>query len=201
MSPRRIENNQNGFTLVEISIVIVLIGIITTTLWTAINTSFAQYLYLQESSSSFGELASNSQRIAGVVRGLTDVNSASAHDLDIYAYFYPNDTYVSKVHYYLSPGNDVLYADITPMTENPPTGVPVTSEIKTYTVISKYNFQASVNLFDYQDGSGNSLGLPITDLDTIKNIKINLSTAPTSGSPAIQNLSTVVNLRNRKTNL
>ncbi len=195
--------HQSGFTIVELVVVIVLVGIIFTGIYAFFNTSFSQYMGLQQDSSTYNDLAYQSQRVATVVRTATEITSANQNDLTMYAYFWPNDAYVSKVRYYLGAGNTKLFADVTPMSANPPLGTPISAQLKTYTVIEKYTYQPTISLFEYLDSSGANLGLPITDLYTIKGVRINMAVpnrivVPTTVSSTI---SVQVTLRNRKTNL
>lgn len=167
-------------------------------------TFFTNYLILyskyQTDASNFGELASQSQRIADVLRGLTDIVSESANDLSVYAYFSPADTYVSLTHYYLNANGTAVMVDVTPMTANPPIGTPITSETKTYTIISNYYQPAGGSLFNYYDATGTQLTLPISDEHSILEIQVNLA-EPGSHTKNGQTLSITVSLRNRKTNL
>jgi len=193
---------QGGFTLVELLVVMVLIAIVSDVGYRFFSTTLNQYLALQQNSTVSGELALNSQRIGNVLRGSTGIVSAAANDLTVYAYFSPNDTYVSQIRYYLNNNSTQLMADITPMTANPPIGTPITAQKKTYTIIQDYFKSSSLNLFAYLDSSANALSLPIVDLNTIKSIQINLFVPinkPTPGGN--QQVSLQVSLRNRKTNL
>lgn len=195
--------NQKGFTIIELTVVLVLTGIITTGIYAFFNTSFSQYLGLQQDSSTYNDLAYQSQRVASIVRTATDITSASTHDMSMYAYFWPNDSYVSVVHYYLGSGNTQLLVDVTPMSANPPIGAPMASSKRTYTVIPNYAYSPSVNLFDYLDSAGATLGTPVNDLYTIKGVRVNLA-VPTRTNVATTNTSSIsvqVTLRNRKTNL
>lgn len=194
---------QAGFTIVELVVAIVLTGLIFTGIYAFFNTSFSQYLGLQQDSSTYNDLAYQSQRVATVVRTATEITSAGQNDLTMYAYFWPNDTYVSRIRYYLGNGNTKLLADVTPMSANPPLGTPQAAAMKTYTVIDKYTYQPTVSLFEYLDSGGTNLGLPINDLYTIKGVRINMAVpnrivVPTTTSSTI---SVQVTLRNRKTNL
>ena len=157
------------------------------------------YLNLQADASNFTTLAAESERVATVVRGITDITSVSSNDLQIYAYFAPTDTYVSQVHYYLNAAQTELLVDVTPMTANPPTGTPITNQKKTYIIIDNFKQSPNTNLFVYLDGAGNPLTLPITDLTTIKGVQINLAVAATPQNN--QAMTVQVSLRNRKTNL
>ncbi len=167
-------------------------------------TFFTNYLILyskyQQDASSFTELANQSQRIADVLRGVTDIVSESSNSLTAYAYFSPQDTYVSLVHYYLSANGTAIMVDVTPMSANPPIGSPLTNSTKTYTIISNYYQASGVNLFNYYDASGTLMALPIADEHSILEIQVNLA-EPGSHTKNGQTLSITVSLRNRKTNL
>lgn len=193
---------ERGFTIVELIVVLVLVGLITTTVFTFTNTSINQYFGLQQDSIAFGDVANQTQRVATVLRGLTDISVANPNELTIYAYFFPNDTYVSIVHYYENASGTELFADITPMTANPPIGTPITSQLKTYTIIDNLYVAPSSSIFTYLDSSGGVLPTPISDLHTIKGIRVTLAVptkAPSSGGNF--NMTLQVSLRNRKTNL
>ena len=200
MSLRKLAND--GFTIVELSMVMILIAIISTATYTFINTSTSQYLALQQDGIVFGDLAFQSQRIAQVVRGLTDISQASADEITMYAYFYPKDSYASLVRYYSDSTKTNFYADVTTMTANPPIGTPIASTKKTYTIISPFYAPTGISTFTYLDSFGANLAMPITDLHTIKEIKITLA-FPVK-APVVKgndSISLLVSLRNRKTNL
>jgi len=200
MSLRKLSSD--GFTIVELSMVMILIAIISTATYTFINTSTSQYLALQQDGIVFGDLAFQSQRIAQVVRGLTDISQASADEITMYAYFYPKDTYASLIRYYTDSTKTTLYADVTTMTANPPIGTPIASTKKTYTIISPFYAPTGISTFTYLDSFGATLAMPITDLHTIKEIKITLA-VPVK-APVVKgndSISLLVSLRNRKTNL
>jgi hypothetical protein len=190
---------QKGLTIVEVVVAMALAGLMSITLFTFFNTSFSSYLALQKDGTNFSDLASQSARIANVMRGVTDIVSQSADDITCYAYFAPNDTYVSLIHYYKNAGNTKMYADVTRMTSNPPVGTPINSTKKTFTIIDSFYQSASVKTFVYLDDSGAALPSPITDEHTIKGIQINL--AATGSDNSNQAISLQVSLRNRKMNL
>ena len=192
---------QAGFTLIEMLIVLLLMGLITTAIYVSFRTTFIEYFSLQKDGSNFTQLSGQSQRLASVVRGLTSITSATSTDLQIYAYFAPTDTYVSQIHYYLNSNKTILYADVTPMTANPPNGTPITANLKTYTIIPNFYQASGVNLFTYLDAYNNVLTLPISDLQTIKGIQIGLAVPGGTASGGNQAMTLQVSLRNRKTNL
>jgi prepilin-type N-terminal cleavage/methylation domain-containing protein len=191
-----------GFTLVEIMITMAIATIISLTAYTIFSTLFNQYFGLQADGSQFTNLATQSQRIANVLRGTTDIVSASNTDLTAYAYFSPNDNYVSQIRYYLNGGSTALFADVTPMTANPPIGTLLTAQKRTYTIIPEYHPLAGLNLFEYLGSNNSVLPMPIADEQSIKSIRINLSVPADHPTPnGNQQISLQVNLRNRKTNL
>ena len=196
----RLKTIADGFTLVELMVVISVVAV----MFISFGTFFTNYLILyskyQQDASSFTELANQSQRIADVLRGVTDIVSESTNDLVIYAYFSPADTYVSLTHYYLNAKSTAVMVDVTPMTANPPIGTPIASRKKTYTIISNYYSPSGGSLFAYYDASGTALTLPIIDEHSILEIQVNLA-EPGSHTKNGQTLSTSVSLRNRKTNL
>ncbi len=194
------QNNQTGFTLVELLVVITLAAIAFISFGSFFLNYITTYTHYQTDASNFTELDSQSLRMGQVLRGLTDIVSATSNDIVFYAYFAPDDTYVSQVHYYLSSNGKALLADVTPMTANPPIGSLISSSKKTYTIISNYYKATGVNLFNYYDASGTLIGLPITDEHTIIEIQVNLA-EPGSYTKTGQTLSITAGLRNRKTNL
>lgn len=197
---RKTQLVSGGFTIVELLVVIVVAGVLSTVIYGFFSSSLRQYAGLQEDGTNFTELASQSHRIANVLRGTYDVVSASPNDLVVYAYFSPTDANVSLIHYYKNGAGTQLLADVTNMTANPPIGGTIPSTQKTYTVISNYHTSGSVNLFNYLTVGNVLLSTPIADLHTIKGIEINLA-VPNSSKVTDQAVSIQVSLRNRKTNL
>lgn len=198
----KLHRAQSGFTLIELLIVMVVVGVATTVLYTVFNNSFSQYMALQSNNVRHGELTTASQRMGSLIRSLTDITAASASDFSFYAYLSPRDDVVSLIRYYKSADGIKLYADITPMNANPPTGTPITANKRTVTIIDSFYSVAGINLFTYLDSAGNTLTYPVADLRTIKGVKTTLavtSTAPVANSN--ETVSTQVTLRNRKNNL
>lgn len=196
-----IRKSSQGFTLVELTVVITLIGILSTVFIVIYRTSLVNYLGLQKQASSFGQLSSQADRIANILRGTYSVELADDNELTVYAYLYPVDTYVSKIRYYvaISGSQKQLKADITPMTANPPLGTPITAKLKTAVLIDNFYQPANSKLFIYINALGTTLSTPVSDLSVVKTVQINLSTEVESGVEQTINLQVL--LRNKKNNL
>ena len=191
-----------GFTVIELSVSIVLIGIATLVLYGIFGSTSKNYFSLQQDSVQFNSVAFQTQRIAAVVRGLTDITEATSTTLKFYAYFSPNDSYVSFLHYRLEGAGPSLLADVTPMDANPPNGNLLTAQKKTSTIIQTYSNQSGVGPFEYLDAAGVVIPQPIADLNTIKGVRITLAQQfENSQLTDIHKNSVTVSLRNRKTNL
>jgi prepilin-type N-terminal cleavage/methylation domain-containing protein len=196
------QSSEKGFTIIELLVVMVLMAILLPILILFFGNTFNQYLKLQEDGSSFAQIETQAQRITKVLRGLTGIVSVGAEDITTYAYFYPNDTYASKVRYYKSVDGKSLLVDVTQMTANPPIGVPITSTLKTTTIITNFTNEPSINLFTYLDAGGNDLTLPITNLNSIKGIRVTLAAITETSTQTGKNTIVIqTSLRNRKSNL
>lgn len=197
-----IKSTQRGFTIIELVIVMTLTGLISTMVYSFFTTNLTQYLGLQAEGMAFGSLSLQSQRVATVARGLTDITQATDSEITMYAYFSPRDSTVSLIRYYKSADGGTLYADITPMTADPPIGTPITAETKTYAVVKPFYTVSGVKTFKYFDSGGGVLTPPIADLHVIQQIQINLAAPVDSPSANGYDLITVqVSIRNRKINL
>ncbi len=199
MLPHRLRSD--GFSVTELVFVIVGIGIMATLIFSFFSGSINQYFKLQADSYAFSEISTNSQRIARVLRGSYTITDAQADTVTMYSYFAPQETYTSVIKYYLSNDQKKLMADVRAMTANPPIGVP-TGPTKTVTVMNSFYKAPGVSTFEYLDLTGSVLTPPISDLNNIKSIRIQLSTKPyDSASSNVTSTNLTVNLRNRKTNL
>lgn len=192
---------QKGFTIIELVIAIIVGGLLSTALFVFFGNSLTQYITLQEDGSAFTDVSLNSQRIAAVLRGGTDITQATNSSITLYSYFAPNDQYVSLIKYYPSGDGKKLLADVTRMTANPPIGTPISSSLRTVTIINDFYVPPSTTTFDYLDSAGGTLSMPITDYTTIKGVRVNLVTKASKRNATPTKLSVEVSLRNKKTNL
>lgn len=182
-------------------LVIAIGGILTTGIFVFFGNSLSQYVTLQEDGSAFTDVSLNSQRIAAVLRGGTNITQATSSSITLYSYFAPNDQYQSLIRYYPDGTNTKLLADVTRMTANPPIGVTIPSTLKTVTIIDDFYVPTGAKTFEYLDSAGGTLSLPITDYTTIKGVRVNLVTKASKRNAVPTTLSVEVSLRNKKTNL
>ena len=196
-----VHRNSRGFTLVEMVVAMALISILSLTFLIVFKSTLLNYLGLQKQASSFGQLSTQADRVANVLRGAISVESAGDNDLTLYAYFYPSDQFVSLVRYYVGTANGQkqLYADLTPMTANPPLGTLDTTKKRTFVVIPNFYQPTGAKLFTYLNTGGAVLSTPVTDVSVVKTVQISLSTKLEDGKAQTMNLQVL--LRNRKNNL
>jgi hypothetical protein len=191
-----------GITVAELLMAMSLLAIIIVIAYPFFNTTLRQFFTLEQEGLMFGQLSMQSQRVGKVLRGATDITQATNTQVTVYAYFAPNDAYVSLIRYYKNPAGTKLFADVTPMSANPPAGTLLTAQQRTVTIIDNFYSSPTVNTFEYLDAAGATLTTPIADLHTIKGIRVNLAVPITLPSQSGNDtITTEVSLRNRKTNL
>lgn len=192
--------NSSGFTLVELLVVISLSAIAVASLSSFFLNYIVSFSHYQTDAGNYTQLSTQAIRVSQVLRGITDIVSATSNDIVLYAYFSPNDSYVSQVHYYISNNGKSLSAEVTPLSANPPNGTLLTAQKRTSVIISNYYQAPSTNLFNYYDASGSQISAPVSDEHSVDQIQVNLTTKATYNSSG-QPLSITVGLRNRKTAL
>lgn len=197
-------NNQAGFTITELIMVIFTVAILGTALVSFFNGNLNQFFKLQADGLAYSEITQNSQRLARVLRGLKYIEVAEPDKIVGYSYFAPSEQYTSKITYELVSNSTIMQATIVPMTADYPLGSLDTSKTRTVNVINSFYKKTGVNTFEYLDASGNMIPFPIdsNNINSIKSIRIKLNVKgyKTNSSNVISN-ELVVNLRNRKTNL
>jgi len=193
---------EDGFTLNELLVVILLSGILITTLFTFTSTTVNNFLRLQAEGLANSKLADGSFRVSRVLRGTNFIESANDDQITAYAYFSPQDAYTSKISYYLNVPQDKLMADVTPMTADYPIGTVIVAQEKTVVIMEGFLKRAGQPTFKYFSSTSAQIPSPVSDLQSIKNISINLySKIYLSNNQKFASSSVTVNLRNRKTNL
>lgn len=186
----------------ELIVVITVGGILIAAIVVFFNGNINQYFKLQSEGLAYSEVTSNSQRIARVLRGIKNIQTAEANSITAYTYFSNQSTYTSQVKYYLSNDNKQLLADVTPMDADYPIGNLITSQKYTVVVIDNFYQQTGIDIFSYADAAGNNLLVPVSNPNVIKAVSINLSVKPyNSASNKVISTKLSVSLRNRKTNL
>ena len=188
---------QHGFTITELIVAITLVGIGLALMGPMLVRNFYDYLEMQHNGMAYGNVATQTQRVARVMRGAVEIVNAQHNEVTLVAYFAPSDDIVSKVRYYVDGG--ALKADVTPYTANPPAGTPIPSQLRTTTIVSSYFNPSGNPIFRYYDANGNAYPTPDVELTMVKGVSIELSAR---GAKDKVVTSTVrVTIRNAKTNL
>lgn len=95
-------HNQKGYTLLELLIVVVIIGLISVPLTNFSIRSMTSYFRLDAQSHASTDLLMLSNRLTGLLRGATSVETAQDNTITFYAYKNLTDTAVSKYRYFIS---------------------------------------------------------------------------------------------------
>ncbi len=188
-----------GLSLIELLIAMsmgLVIGIVLTSL--IVNTS-RSYRFAQLQSQTATQISTYLERMSRVLRGSTDVVSASSTSLTVYAYFSPRDNVPDKVRYFVDTDN-ALKVGVIKATGSAPNYTYNSSDETVQTLLSDLR-HGSTPVFTYYDDNNNQLTGTITPA-TVKEIGIRLELNPDQ-SILKQNVTgqTRINLRNRKTNL
>jgi hypothetical protein len=183
-------------------VVMLMSSILIITLFVFTSSTINSFLRIQAQGLANSKLADSSFRISRVLRSSNNIETANQFQFTAYAYFAPQDTYTSKISYYLNAGEDELLADVTPMTADYPIGTLITAQKKTVVVVDNFYKRNGFPAFKYYTSNFTELTSPVSDLQAIKNITINLYTKVYDSTASDYTSSSVsVNLRNRKTNL
>ena len=193
-----IRKNKNGFTIVELLVVIVVSSLLMAVLSNFFINSYQAYLNLHENALRSSEVSSALQRIAKVVRGSNTILEANPDSFTAYAYFTPRDTTLSKIHYFYDNASKSIMAGVTPATGSPPTYTYSPANEKTFKVIGSVN---NNTIFEYLNDSWENTTFSASELKDIKGVRLTISTNQLDDNRAPIVVDTAVSLRNRKTNL
>jgi hypothetical protein len=194
--------DEKGFTINELLVVIIASSILISTLFVFTSSTINSFMRMQAQGLAQSKLADSSSRVSRVIRGINYIESASDDAITAYSYFAPQDTYTSKISYYLSTDQSKLLADVAPMTADYPIGTVLTAQTKTVVIIDGFYKIPGQPTFKYFTSTFADIISPVTDLQSIKNISVNLHAKLYDSNNQLYSSSSVsVNLRNRKTNL
>lgn len=198
-------NNRSnqGFTIVELLVVTILIAVTIVLTSFLISDSFTKFMRLQVEGIEFGRVSMNTQRVAQVIRGATELVSADGTDLRLNSYFSPNDNVQSQIHYYTvkNPDNKfyTLKAEVTPYDVNPPIGTLQTNNTREYTITERY-LANPIPLFRYFSATDTEYTtVPLTNPSTVKAIQVTIIDPSMSNQTSTSTIK--VTMRNKKTNL
>jgi len=190
-------NIKNGFTLVELILVISILSILTLLISSIIVRSFQAYRFNREGASYQEQTMKAMLDFEKNVRGATEVVSSSVESFDFFVYL-PKDDYPapSKVRYFYEE-HQLKRGVIKPEGNGPVFLYPEEHEAVSSVT---YNVTNS-NLFSYFNDISEQIDEPIA-IDAVRMVKINLSVdRDVNTAPATVSEETSINLRNLKTNL
>lgn len=194
--------NKNGLTLTELIVVMAIMSGLLITVYAFTSSSISSFMQLQAESLARSKLADGSFRVTKVIRSINYIESADNDTITAYSYFAPNDQYTSKIRYYLNGSQDKLLAEVTPMTADYPVGTLLTTQTKEVTIVDNFVKIASEPTFKYYDSNLNQITSPVLDVNSVKNISVNLYVKRYKEVPSkYVSTEVMVNLRNRKSNL
>ncbi len=191
-------HRKNGYSMLELIIVIAITGAVAVPLSTFAISGLRSYSYLEAQSNAAVDLNILSGRLAKVIRGATTIDTATANSLIFYGYFSPQDTSIKKIRYFIS-GN-LIEVGVTPPTGTAPSYTYAAADEKV-TVMRNDMTMGANTLFTYYDDVGTLLTGGFT-VGQIKQIGLYLAANPNPKQlPVPLSISTKVTLRNQKVNL
>jgi len=198
VSFRRTMQSEGGFTLLEVIVASVLVGILAIPLMMFGYKGLQSYTFLETQSQTSTDLSTLSERIAKVVRGATSVITATSSTLTIYGYFDPDDTKPDQIRYFMS--GTTMDIGVTPPSGTAPNYTYPSANEVIHTAYTSMALGATP-MFTYYDSSGNQLAAGFTTSE-VQAVGIYVAANPTPGQNSVPiSVSTMVTLRNFKTNL
>ncbi|MFA7243940.1 MAG: type II secretion system protein [Patescibacteria group bacterium] len=191
-------STKKAFTLVEMTFVILLLGVIGIVVATMIVRGFQSYRYGQEAISSQEEAAKAMRDFEKNARGSTQVIASTADTYEFYAYLLGDEQPApSKVRYF-SENGEFKKGIIEPTGPGPVFNYP--PEEENVSMIIK-NVTNGSDLFRYFNDTSSQISDPVpTDAVRMVQFQIMVDKDPNKSPDAVTTI-TRVNLRNLKTNL
>jgi prepilin-type N-terminal cleavage/methylation domain-containing protein len=198
VSFRKVMDTEGGFTLLEVIVASILVGLLAIPLMMFGIKGLQSYTFLQTQSQTSTDLSTLSERIAKVVRGATSVITASANTLTIYGYFDPADTKPEQIRYFVS-GTNLDIGETDPVGTAPNYTYPPANEV--VTVAYTHLVMGATPMFTYYDSTGTILPTGFVNSEVMA-VGIYVAANPTPGQNGTAiSISTLATLRNFKTNL
>jgi type II secretory pathway pseudopilin PulG len=187
-----------AFTLVEMTVVILILGVIGIVVATMIVRSFQSYRFSQDTIDMQEESAKAMRDFEKIARGSTQVITSDPDNYEFYTYLL-NDIQPapSKVRYFVQ--NGTFEKGITePVGPGPIFTYP--EENENIMPLSKYVINSTA-MFKYFNDAGNQIAAPVPK-DAVRMVEFTITVDKDTGKkPEAITEKTKVNLRNLKTNL
>ena len=189
--------NKKGFSLIEMTVVIALVSMITVVVSVFLSQSLKSYRIKRQSVDLQDKAAHVMREFEQTARAASTVLTASETEFKFYRFFDLTSTYPTQVRYFLD--NDKFKIGITdPVGAVPNINYPVENERITLIIEDVVNTDV---LFKYYNGSGALLLDPVNTVN-VRMVELMISLDQNPGAPPLANTElTKVNLRNMKDNL
>lgn len=192
-------NSENGFTLVELMVVIVILSTTSILFANFFIQGYQGYLSLQGRALQDNDVSNSLQRVSRVLRGMNSISIATSSEIEGFTYFTPRDALLSKVRYYYDSSDNKIKVAVIPASGTAPNYTYNVSDQKIINIAE--GIDGSKAIFEYLNSANNVQVFTAANFKEIKGIKISLKQLPTSYNQNPISLSTSVTLRNRKSNL
>ena len=191
--------SQQGFSMVELLISTLVIGLMSGTFFIFFSTAFDDFFRIQQSSIITNDKTVVLYRMAQVIRSGTTIGEASPSSLTIYAYFSPQDSVLSQVRYVYNSSDKTIKVERIKATGTAPNYLYPAANKESRILLNQT--QLTGDLFSYKDANGTNGPFTTDTFKDIKTISIDLNTAKNFKTSDASQMKTTVELRNRKTNL
>ena len=196
-APYAIRHTKSGFTLIEMTVVIALVSILTVIVSVFLSQSIKSYRLKSQSADLQDKAAHVMREFEQTARAASGVVTTSETEFKFYRFFDLTSTYPTQVRYFLD-GNKFKIGVTDPVGTAPNITYPAGNEKITLIIENVVNLDV---LFKYYDGNGELLTDPVDPINT-KMVELTISLDQNPGVPpdAISE-TTKINLRNMKDNL
>lgn len=192
------KSQEAGFSMIELLIVAVVLGIMSGVIFVFFNTSIVSFFRIQESAILTSNQTSAIYRMGQVIRSATRITEATDSAITMYAYFSPQDSTLSQVRYNYNSATKSLEVERIRATGTAPNYTYPVANKETRQILT--NVQLQTPIFSYRDALGSTGPFDATTYQDIKSVTLDIKTNGTrkvNGSEMKLQLS----IRTRKTNL
>lgn len=193
----KLKTKTSGFTLIEMTVVIALVSIITVIVSVFMSQSIKSYRLKSQSTDLQEKAAHVMREFEQTARAASEIVSASETEFLFLRYFDLTSAYPTQVRYFLD-GNKFKIGLTEPIGTAPNITYPAGSEVITLIIEDVVNLDV---LFKYYNGNGDLLTDPVDPVNAkMIELTISLDQDPNAPPEPVSEM-TKINLRNMKDNL